>query len=112
MKKIEAVVRPEKLDDVLARLSGLSYPGVTITEVRGHGKQRGVKHMWRGAEYTVAYIPKVKIEVVVLDEDVAEVSWSIVQAARTDSIGDGKVFITEVVDAIRIRTGESGFKAI
>ncbi|MBU1670349.1 MAG: P-II family nitrogen regulator [Actinobacteria bacterium] len=112
MKKIEAVIRPDKLDDVLSRLGDLSYPGVTISEVRGHGKQKGVKHMWRGTEYTVTYLPKIKIEVVVLDEDEGRVTDAIVVAARTGAIGDGKVFISDVKDAIRVRTGEAGDKAI
>jgi nitrogen regulatory protein P-II 1 len=112
LKKIEAVVRPEKLDEVLMRLSGLSYPGVTISEVRGHGKQKGVKHMWRGTEYSVTYLPKIKIEVVVLDEDAGRVMSAIVAGARTGAIGDGKIFVTDVLDAVRVRTGESGDKAI
>ncbi|MBU4240079.1 MAG: P-II family nitrogen regulator [Actinobacteria bacterium] len=112
MKKIEAIIRPDKLDRVIEKLGELTYPGVTISEVRGHGKQMGVKHMWRGTEYSVKYLPKIKIEVVVLDEDGANVVEAIVNTARTGSIGDGKVFITDVEDAIRVRTGESGFKAI
>lgn len=112
MKKIEAVIRPERLDTVMGELSKLGYPGVTISEVRGHGKQKGVTHMWRGAEYRVEFIPKIKLEVVVLEEDVSRVTASVVRAARTGSIGDGKVFIYDVENAVRVRTGESGFNAI
>jgi len=112
MKKIEAIIRPEKLDAVLVKLGDLSYPGVTITEVRGHGKQKGVTHMWRGAEYRVSYLPKIKVEVVVLDEDEGRVAAAIVNTSRTGAIGDGKVFIYDVEDAIRVRTGETGFKAV
>lgn len=112
MKKIEAIIRPDKLDRVIDRLSELTYPGVTISEVRGHGKQMGVKHMWRGTEYNVKYLPKIKLEVVVLDEDAGKVTSAIVNSARTGSIGDGKLFITDVEDAIRVRTGEDRERAI
>lgn len=112
MKKVEAVIRPERLDTVMEELGKLGYPGATISEVRGHGKQKGVTHMWRGAEYRVEFLPKIKLEVVVLEEDVGRVTASIVRAARTGSIGDGKVFIYDVENAVRVRTGESGFNAI
>lgn len=112
MKKIEAIIRPERLDPVLARLREMKYPGITITEVKGHGKQKGVTHMWRGAEYTVDFLPKIKLEVVVLDEDMSAVTAAIMRAARTEMIGDGKIFIYDVGNAIRIRTGEDGFDAI
>lgn len=112
MKKIEAIIRPDKLDVVIDRLRELSYPGVTVSDVRGHGKQMGVSHMWRGSEYKVRYLQKVKIEVVVIDEDAGRVTSAIVNTARTGSIGDGKVFIYDVEDAVRVRTGESGFNAI
>ena len=112
MKKVEAVIRPERLDTVMEELSKLGYPGVTISDVRGHGKQKGVSHMWRGAEYRVEFLPKVKVEVVVIEKDVSKVTASIVRAARTGSIGDGKVFIYDVDNAVRVRTGESGFNAI
>ncbi|MFW6114039.1 MAG: P-II family nitrogen regulator [Actinomycetota bacterium] len=112
MKKVEAVIRPERLEAVMEELRRLGYPGVTITDVRGHGKQKGVTHMWRGTEYQVEFLPKVKIEVVVIDEDAVKVTSAIVRAARTGSIGDGKVFIQEMENAIRVRTGESGFNAI
>lgn len=112
MKKVEAVIRPERLDIVMEELGKLGYPGVTISEVKGHGKQKGITHMWRGAEYRVEFLPKIKLEVVILDEDLGRVTASIVRAARTGSIGDGKVFIYDVENAVRVRTGESGFKAI
>jgi len=112
VKKIEAIIRPEKLDKVVEKLTELTYPGLTITDVRGHGKQMGVTHMWRGAEYKIKYLPKVKIEIVVLDEDAPRVVSAIVNAARTGSIGDGKVFISDIEEAVRVRTGESGIRAI
>jgi len=112
MKKVEAIIRPDRLDAVMDGLTGIGYPGVTITEVRGHGKQRGIKHQWRGNEYTVALIPKIKVEVVVLDEDVPRTIDVVVRASRTGNIGDGKIFVTEVEEAVRVRTGDNGFNAI
>jgi len=112
MKKVEALIRPDRLEAVMDELRELGYPGVTITEVKGHGKQKGIIHMWRGAEYRVEFLPKLKIEAVVLEEDLGRVVNGVVKAARTGSIGDGKVFIYDVADAVRIRTGESGFNAI
>lgn len=112
LKKIEAIIRPEKLDRVIERLGELTYPGVTVSDVRGHGKQKGVKHMWRGTGYDVKYLPKVKLEVVILDEDLHRITAAIISETRTGSIGDGKIFITNVEDAIRVRTGESGDRAI
>ncbi|NPV58564.1 MAG: P-II family nitrogen regulator [Actinobacteria bacterium] len=112
MKKIEAIIRPERLEPVMNELRALGYPGVTITEVKGHGKQKGVTHMWRGAEYRVEFLPKLKLEAVVLDEDLPKVLAAVTRAARTGNIGDGKIFVYEVENAVRIRTGESGFNAI
>ncbi len=112
MKKIEALIRPERLESVMEELRKLGYPGVTITEVKGHGKQKGITHRWRGAEYRVEFLPKIKVEAVVLDEDLGRAESALIRAARTGSIGDGKIFIYDVVDAVRIRTGESGFNAI
>lgn len=112
MKKVEAIIRPEMLSKVMEALEELTYPGATVTEVRGHGKQKGVSHMWRGRKYRVEYLPKLKLEVVVLDEDARKVVDAIVRSARTGRIGDGKVFVLEVQDATRVRTGESGFRAI
>lgn len=112
MKKIEAVIRPERLEAVLVELKKMKYPGITITEVKGHGKQKGAKHMWRGAEYIEEFIQKVKVEIVVLDEDLPSVARAIIKSARVGNVGDGKIFISDIDDAIRIRTGESGFNAI
>ena len=112
MKKIEALMRPERFPEVMRGLRDLGYPGVTVSGVRGHGKQRGYSQVWRGVEYRVEFLAKVKLEVVVLDEDLERVLNAVVRAARTGSIGDGKIFIYEVDDAVRIRTGESGFQAI
>lgn len=112
MKKIEALIRPQCLEPVMAELRRLGYPGMTLTEVKGHGKQKGVTQTWRGAQYRVEFLPKVKLEAVVLDEDAGKVVAAMVKAARTGSIGDGKIFIYDVEDAVRIRTGESGFQAI
>ena len=112
MKKVEAVIKPEKLDAVLDGLAEIGYPGVTISEVRGHGKQKGVTHMWRGNAYTVQFIQKVKVEVVILDEDLHKTIDVIVRNSRTGNIGDGKVFVTDVEEAVRVRTGEWGTKAI
>jgi nitrogen regulatory protein P-II 1 len=112
MKKVEAVIKPEKLDQALDALSEIGYPGVTMTDVRGHGKQKGITHHWRGNEYRVKFIPKVKIEVVILDEDLPRTLDAIVRNSRTGNIGDGKVFVLDVEEAVRVRTGESGMKAI
>jgi nitrogen regulatory protein PII len=112
MKKVEAIIRPDRLDVVLEELEKIGYPGLTVTEVRGHGKQKGVTHHWRGNEYTVRFIPKVKIEVVVLNEDESRTIEIIVRKARTGSIGDGKIFVTDIEDAVRVRTGETGDRAV
>ncbi len=112
MKKVEAIVRPEKIDQVLEGLSEIGYPGITITEVKGHGKQKGLLQQWRGNEYLVKFIPKTKIEVVVLDEDVHRTIDVLVRLSRTGNMGDGKIFVTDVEEAVRVRTGDSGFNAI
>ena len=112
MKKIEAIIRPERLGIVREALAELSYPGITVTEVKGHGKQRGITQQWRGQEYRVDMLPKVKIEIVVLDEDTTETVNTIVRTARTGEIGDGKVFILPVEEAVRVRTGDRGQNAI
>src|SRR5262249_36510419 len=110
--KIEAVVRPDRLDEVKAALDGLGIHGLTVAEVRGAGQQRGYVHHYRGAEYRVNLIDKVKIETVVPDAVVDEAVAAIVGAARTGEIGDGKVFLFPVQDAVRVRTGERGEGAI
>jgi nitrogen regulatory protein P-II 1 len=112
MIKVEALIRPQKLDDVKAALTEIGIRGMTVSEVRGAGKQKGFTQHYRGAEYTVNLIQKVKVEVVVTDEDASRVAQAVAQAARTGEIGDGKIFMTPVTDAIRIRTGEEGEVAI
>jgi nitrogen regulatory protein P-II 1 len=112
MKKIEAIIREEKLDAVRKALKEASYFGITVTEVVGHGRQGGLTLQWRVGEYKVDLLPKIKVEVVVLDEDVAEILRLIRMAARTGNIGDGKIFVLPVDDAMRIRTGDTGFDAI
>jgi nitrogen regulatory protein P-II 1 len=112
MKKIEAIIKPFKLDDVKEALNGVGVQGVTITEVRGFGRQKGHTELYRGAEYVVDFLPKVKIEVVVENEQVDEVIEAIQQAARTGRIGDGKIFVIPVENVIRIRTAERGKEAI
>lgn len=112
MKKVEAIIRPDRLEPVLEGLSDIGYPGVTISEVRGHGKQKGITQRWRGNEYTVSLIPKAKIEVVILDEDLYKTLDVVVRNSRTGNIGDGKVFVMDVEEAIRVRTGDTGFKAV
>jgi nitrogen regulatory protein PII len=112
MKMVEAIIKPDKLEPVLAGLSELGYPGITITEVKGHGKQKGVTQHWRGNEYTIQFIPKVKIEVVALDEDQHRIIDVIIRHSRTGNMGDGKIFVFDVEEAVRVRTGDSGFNAI
>jgi nitrogen regulatory protein P-II 1 len=112
MKKIEAIIKPFKLDDVKDGLSTLGIKGLTVTEVKGFGRQRGHREVYRGAEYQVDFVSKIKIEVIIDDEMLAEAVKSIQDKARTGEIGDGKVFILPVEEAIRIRTGETGKEAI
>ncbi len=112
MKKIEAVIQPYKLDDVREALKGIGINGMTIYDVRGHGRQKGHKEVYRGQEYEVDLLPKVKLEAVVADERVEETVNSIVESARTGKIGDGKVFITDIAEAIRIRNSEKDDEAL
>ncbi|OGI43624.1 MAG: transcriptional regulator [Candidatus Muproteobacteria bacterium RIFCSPHIGHO2_01_FULL_65_16] len=112
MKKIEAIIKPFKLDDVREALSEAGVTGLTVTEVKGFGRQKGHTELYRGAEYVVDFLPKVKIEVVVTDEQVERCVEAIVAAARTGKIGDGKIFVHPVEQVIRIRTGEQGVEAI
>jgi nitrogen regulatory protein P-II 1 len=112
MKKIEAIIKPFKLDDVKEALTELGVIGMTVTEVRGFGRQKGHTELYRGSEYTIDFLPKVKIELVVPDHIVEKVVAAIAAAARTGSIGDGKVFVMPMGEAIRIRTGEKGESAI
>jgi len=112
MKKIEAIVKPFKLDEVREALSELGVTGLTVTEVKGFGRQKGHTELYRGAEYVVDFLPKVKVEVVIPDSLTERAIESIVKAARTGKIGDGKIFVTSVEQVIRIRTGESGEAAV
>ena len=112
MKKIEAIVKPHKLDDVKSALTQVGIQGLTVSEVRGFGRQKGHKEQYRGAEYTVDLVPKVKVEVVVSDAAAAAAVEAIVRAARTGEIGDGKVFVSNLESVLRIRTGEKGDSAI
>ena len=112
MKKIEAIVRPEKVDEVRRALETSGYPGITITQVEGHGKQKGVTRQWRGEVYKVDLLPKAKLEIVASDKDQEKIVAAIQKVAGTGSVGDGKIFISNVDEAIRIRTGERGEKAL
>jgi nitrogen regulatory protein P-II 1 len=112
MKKIEAVIQPHKLEEVKEALKGIGVDGMTITEVRGHGRQKGHKEVYRGMEYQVDLLPKIKLEAVVSDDRVDEVTSTIAKAARTGKIGDGKIFIYNVADAIRIRNDDRGESAL
>ena len=108
MKKIEAVIKPFKLDEVREALSEIGISGLTVTEVKGFGRQKGHTELYRGAEYVVDFLPKIKIEIVVNEEQVDPAIDAIIKAARTGKIGDGKIFVMPCLDAIRVRTGESG----
>ena len=112
MKKIEAVIKPFKLDEVREALSEIGITGLTVTEVKGFGRQKGHTELYRGAEYVVDFLPKVKIEIVVADKDVEQAIEAIIKAARTGKIGDGKIFVTSVEQVVRIRTGETDESAI
>jgi len=112
MKKIEAIIQPHKLDDVKEALKAIGVDGITVTEVRGHGRQKGHKEVYRGMEYEVDLLPKVKVETVVSDARLDEISRTISAAARTGKIGDGKIFIYDVAEAIRIRNDDTGDAAL
>ena len=112
MKKIEAIIKPFKLDDVREVLTDMNISGMTVTEVKGFGRQKGHTEIYRGAEYAVDFLPKVKIEMVVADEMVERIIEKIVETVRTGKIGDGKIFVSPVENVIRIRTGEEGEIAI
>ncbi len=112
MKLITAIIKPFKLDDVRQAVADIGIQGITVTEVKGFGRQRGHTELYRGAEYTVDFLPKAKIELAVADEIVEQVVEVIVNSARTGKIGDGKIFVTAVVQAVRIRTGETGVEAV
>jgi nitrogen regulatory protein P-II 1 len=112
MKKIEAIIQPFKLDEVKQALIGIGIDGMTISEVRGHGRQKGHKEVYRGQEYTVDLLPKVRLEMVIADDLIEKAVDTLAAAARTGKIGDGKIFVYDVADAIRIRNGDRGEAAI
>ena len=112
MKKIEAIIKPFKLEDVKEALSGLGVEGMTVSEVKGFGRQKGHTEIYRGSEYTVDFLPKIKLEIVLADSMVTSAVDAIVKAAKTGKIGDGKVFVSSIDNAIRIRTEETGESAV
>jgi nitrogen regulatory protein P-II 1 len=112
MKKIEIIIKPFKLDEVKSALNDLNVSGMTITDVRGFGQQKGHTELYRGAEYQIDFVPKIKIEVVVEDQEVEKIVNSVLSSARTGKIGDGKIFVSSMMEVYRIRTGEKGESAI
>jgi nitrogen regulatory protein P-II 1 len=112
MKKIEAIIKPFKLDEVKEALQELGVQGMTVLEAKGYGRQKGHTELYRGAEYVVDFLPKIKVEVVVSDDQLTAALEAIQSAARTGRIGDGKIFISDIIDVVRIRTGEAGAAAI
>ena len=112
MKKIEAIIKPFKLDEVKEALQELGVQGMTVLEAKGYGRQKGHTELYRGAEYVVDFLPKIKVEVVIADDQLERALEAIQGAARTGRIGDGKIFVSEIIDVIRIRTGEAGAAAI
>ena len=112
MKKIEAIIKPFKLEEVKEALAEIGVEGMTVTEVKGFGRQKGHTEIYRGSEYTVDFLPKIKIEVVLADSQLEQATAAIIKAAKTGKIGDGKVFVSPVEEAIRIRTDETGEKAV
>jgi nitrogen regulatory protein P-II 1 len=112
MKKVEAIIKPFKLDEVKESLSAIGTQGLTVTEVKGFGRQKGHTELYRGAEYVVDFLPKVKLEIIVSDDNVARVVETIEKAAKTGRIGDGKIFVLPVEEVVRIRTGERGSDAL
>ncbi len=112
MKRIEAIIRPEKLEPVVEALEAIGHAGMNVTDVRGHGRQKGMKELFRGREYEVRFIPKVKVEIILKDDLIEKAASTIISIAKTGQIGDGKIFISDVADAIRVRTGERGELAI
>ena len=112
MKKVEAIIKPFKLDEVKDKLHEIGIQGITVTEVKGFGRQKGHTELYRGAEYVVDFLPKIKLEIILPDSQVEDVVSSIIKAAQTGRIGDGKIFITNLEETVRIRTGERGEEAI
>ena len=112
MKKIEAIIRPEKLEQIKIELEKIGHNGITVSEVEGCGRQKGVTQQWRGEIYKIDFVPKLKLEIVVKDSELKKVLDCIIQSARTGEVGDGKIFVLPVEEVIRIRTGEKGEEAI
>ncbi len=112
MKKIEAMIRPEKMDAVRKALEDSGYPGITVTEISGHGTQKGTLQQWKGARYKLEFLPKVKLELICQDQDTEKIMDAILDSAFTGALGDGKIFIYEVAEAVRIRTRERGIGAL
>jgi nitrogen regulatory protein P-II 1 len=112
MMKIEAIIRPEKLEALVDRLSELGYTGLNYSDIHGHGRQKGMKELFRGREYEIKFIPKIRIEIVVPDLKVEDIVKAVEEIARTGKVGDGKIFLSPVQDAIRVRTGERGEGAL
>ncbi len=112
MEKIEAIIRPHKLEEVQGALNEAGFPGLTVSEVKGYGRQKGHKEIYRGTEYNINFVPKIKIELVCSDDQTEQAVDIIIKTAKTDQVGDGKIFIYNLKDAIRIRTGESGEGAL
>jgi nitrogen regulatory protein P-II 1 len=112
MKKIEAIIRPYKLDDVREALNAIGIRGITVTEIKGYGRQKGHTEVYRGSEYKIEFLPKIKLEIVVNDPMVEQVISTIIHSSKTGEVGDGKIFISDVDDVIRIRTEESGEEAV
>ena len=112
MKKIEAVIRPEKLDVARRALETAGYPGITVTEVEGHGMQKGPVQQWRGEKYKVDFLPKVKLEIVCIDKDAEKIIQSLLESSFTGGVGDGKIFVYDVSEVVRIRTRERGERAL
>ena len=112
MKKIEAIIKPFKLDEVKEALQDLGVQGMTVIEAKGYGRQKGQTELYRGAEYVVDFLPKIKIEVVIADDQLGRALEAIAAAARTGRIGDGKIFVSDIIEVMRIRTGETGADAV
>lgn len=112
MKQITAIIRPEKADSVRSALVGIGVPGIMITELEGHGKQKGIEMQWRGEKFRMELMPKMKLEIVTESRDVEKIISTIVKSAKTGEVGDGKIFVSDITDVVRIRDGEQGIKAV
>ncbi len=112
MKRIEAIIRPEKLNDVCSALERAGYPGIMITEIEGHGRQKGIKQQWRGEEFQVNFLPKTKVEIVVNDNEAENIIHALIESSSTGEVGDGKIFVSTVDEVVRIRTRERGARAL